>query len=545
MSHFFKSINGRLTLVLCAGLAGCGGGAPATRQVQNLLSTARTGTAALPASGNVSFVIAIKPKPPARITPKYVSLSTRSLRILTDGATPVVINLAPLSPNCKPNPARPGTYFCTAKLKVPAGEHVFTLTAYDADSAAGNVLSTNATGPTEVLPVGVTTISVVLEGVVRHVILLLATTNPPVGRAAAIGLTAILEDADQNLIVGPYEHPVTLTSTDSLNAGLSKSILTSPADLSGITAHYTGAAVAGITFAATATDLPAAGVSAAVLAPGAPPQRLYATNATNSVSVFDPANGNAALAPLAGNGISYPAGVAVDANGKLYVANTGLTVGAGSVSVFDTAHNNTLLSVIIGSGLDLPGGAAVGAGGRLFVVNVNSVSVFDTAHGNAALPVISGGGLYLPWGVAVDANGKLYVANMGFSIGSGSVSVFDTAHGNAVLPAITGGGLLYPHGVALDASGKLYVSNNNDTISIFDTAHGNAPLPPITGGNNGYPDIPWGLAIDASGKLYVANDVGGLHGNGSISIFDTAHGNALLPVITGGGLQGPRGIAIH
>jgi DNA-binding beta-propeller fold protein YncE len=181
--------------------------------------------------------------------------------------------------------------------------------------------------------------------------------------------------------------------------GLSKTILTSPADLSGITANYTGAAVAGITFAATAADLPAAGVSAAVLTPGALPQRLYATNATNSVSVFD------------------------------------------------------------------------------------------------------------------------------------------TAHGNAVLPAITGGGLLYPHGVALDASGKLYVSNNNATISIFDTAHGNAPLPPITGGNNGYPDIPWGLATDASGKLYVANDVGGLHGNGSISIFDTAHGNALLPVITGGGLQ--------
>jgi hypothetical protein len=415
MSHFFKSVNGGLTLTLCAGLAGCGGGAPATRpQVQHLLSTARAGTAAQSAAANVSFVIGIKPKAPARITPKYVSLGTRSLLILTDGATPVVINLAPLSPNCKPNPALPGTYFCTAKLKVPAGEHVFTLTAYDADSAAGSVLSTNTTGTTEVQAVGVTTISVVLEGVVRRVILLLATTNPPVGRAAAIGLTAILEDADQNLIIGPapYEYPVTLTSTNSLNGGLSKTILTSPADLSGITANYTGAAVAGITYAATATDLPATGVSAAVLTPGAPPQRLYATNATNSVSVFDAANGNAALAPWTGNGISYSAGIAVDTSGKLYVANSGLRVGSGSVSVFDTAHNNALLSVITGGGLTLPAGAAVGASGKLFVVNENSVSVFDTAHGNAVLPAISGGGLYLPWGVAVDANGKLYVANM-------------------------------------------------------------------------------------------------------------------------------------
>jgi hypothetical protein len=177
-----------LAIGLCAVMVGgCGGGASigtsATRpQSQNPVLTAQSAKAA---HGNVTFAIKIKPKPKTE------------LRILTDGINPVVVDLAPSSPNCSPNPAAPG-YICTASLNVRAGNHVFTVTAYDYnDSGLGNALSTNSTGTVEVKPTGTTTVPIVLEGIVQSVVLTLAT-NPAVGKAAAIELTAILAAADGN-----------------------------------------------------------------------------------------------------------------------------------------------------------------------------------------------------------------------------------------------------------------------------------------------------------------------------------------------------------
>jgi YVTN family beta-propeller protein len=552
-------INGVLAIGLCAIMvAGCSGGGAsigtsATRpQSQNPVLTAQSTKGALStkaAIGNVTFTIRIKPKAKTgRITPKYVSPSTQSLKILTDGANPVVVGLTPSSPNCSPTPTVPGAYLCTAADYVPAGNHVFTVTTYDLTDAEGNVLSTNTTGAVDVKPTGTTTtVSLVLEGAVHYVVLALVTSNPPVGSPVTIGLTAILEDADQNLILGSarYESPVTLTTTDSSNGPLSKTVLNSPADASDIMAHYTGANVASITYSATANGLSAANVSTVVLTPGALAQHLYVLNDAfpnaDSVSVFNTAHENAPLPTITGGGLykfdgDRSFGVAVDATGKLYVGNED----SNSVSVFDTTHGNAVLPTITGGGLDGPDGVAVDASGKLYVANntiPGSVSVFDTAHGNTPLPTITGGGLDHPWGLAVDASGKLYVTN--YTI-PGSVSVFDTAHGNTPLPAIAYVDLEFPWAVspysaAVDASGKLYVGNG-EILLVFDTAHGNAQLSAITGGALGLPEA---VAVDASGKLYVANI-----GNNSVSVFDTAHDNAVLPAITGGGLHNPIGVAV-
>lgn len=89
--------------------------------------------------------------------------------------------------------------------------------------------------------------------------------------------------------------------------------------------------------------------------------------------------------------------MAVDAGGKLYV-----TSADDSVDVFDTANNNIFLTKITGGGLSTPLDDALDASGKLYVANgfANSVSVFDTAHGNAPLTPITSG-LINPQGVAV------------------------------------------------------------------------------------------------------------------------------------------------
>jgi hypothetical protein len=405
------------------------------------------------------------------------------------------------------------------------------------------------TGTIFVKPNGPTIVSLVLEGAVHYVILTLTTAYPVIGHPAAIGLTPILQDFDQNLIVGPapYEHPVTLTTSDSANGPLSKTTLNSPADAAGITANYNGAKVASITYSATATGLDPGNVTGFVLAAysvNASPH-LYLTveasdtcNGGGLVSVFDLANVTKAPTNITCGGLISPLGVAVDAAGKLYVSNNALMPG-NTINVFDTTHGYAVLPPISGPGLGGSQRMTVGPNGKLYVADAgaNSVDIFDIAHDNAELPSITGGGLNLPFDVTLDTKGKLFVANAGDG-GGGSISVFDTAHGNAVLPAITGNGMQGPWGLAIDSSGKLYVTSENgpSVVAVFDTAHGNAPLPTITGGGLA---APMGIALDAGGKLYVVNL------GFPISVFDTLHGDAALPPIGAAGLDGAESIAIH
>jgi YVTN family beta-propeller protein len=543
MISLTKWITGGLSFWVCAAmLAGCDSGGPAVTNSVAALQSHGLGLTSQPTkSGNVTFAIAITPKraaPASRLTPKYVSPSTQSLKILIDGANPVVVDLTPASPNCSPNPAIPGSFICRATLRVATGNHVFTVTAYDSTGGTGNALSTNSTGSVSVGPTG-STVSIVLEGIVQYVVLQLQITNPPVGKAAAIGLTAIVEDADHNLIIGSaaFANPVTLTTSDATNGPLSKTTLNSPADASGITVNYDGARVGPITYGARATGLAAANVAGAILSPGgAAAAHLYVVNSGSaSVSVFDVNNLAVPTSIITGSGLVAPSGAAIDTGGKLYVANGN---NVNNVVVLDTAYGNAVLPTITGGGLNGPQNMTIDASGKLYVSNTggNSVSIFDTAHGNAPLPVIANGAPGVPDGLAIDPSGKLYVALEN----SGSVLVVDTAHDNALVTTITGGGLDSPAGEVLDPSGRLYVANGTEagSISIFDTATGDTALPPIPIGGTQV-DEQYGAALDASGKLYVSD-----FNNNVVRVFDTAHGDVELAPITTG-INRPAGLAIH
>jgi hypothetical protein len=397
MSIFTQRINSALAFGLCAAfLSGCGSGAGGGSALPQSAGRAAVAQAAKTAAGNVKFSVAFRPKVPAgRIAPQYVSPSTQSLQILTDGAAPVVVNLTPSSPNCLPDPAAVGTYICSASLNVAPGNHIFTVTAYDLTGAKGNILSANSTGKVNVTPSGTTAVPLVLEGSVYYVILALGTVNPPIGTPATIALTATLEDADQNLIVGPapYEHPVTLTTTDPLNAPLSKTVLNSPADAAGITVKYTGAKIARVTYGATAIGLTTATVVSADLTPGAAEQFLAVVNDTiGAVVLFDASTLSGGSGFGGGGEFFFEYGAAIDAQSRIYVAGGG----GDSVGVFDLAHGDVTLATITGGGLSYPIAVTVDdESGKLFVLNyaTSSISVFDTKHAYAPLAVISGGGM--------------------------------------------------------------------------------------------------------------------------------------------------------
>lgn len=139
-------------------------------------------------------------------------------------------------------------------------------------------------------------------------------------------------------------------------------------------------------------------------------------------------------------GLDFPARVAVDGDGVVYVVDQ---------------NNNRVVKLVAGAqselpftGLNYPNGVAVDSAGAVYVADAqNSRAVKVVAGGQTALPFT---GLVDPSGIAVDGSGAVYLADPWrgvFKLVAGAQSV---------LPFT---GLDRPCGVAVDGSGAIYVTD--------------------------------------------------------------------------------------
>jgi sugar lactone lactonase YvrE len=252
-------------------------------------------------------------------------------------------------------------------------------------------------------------------------------------------------------------------------------------------------------------------------------------------------DGGAATSAL----LYYPAGVAVDAAGNLFIADTAnqrvRKVSASGV-ISTVAGNGT--PGYSGDGgpataaqLAGPSGVAVDGAGNLFIADngnervrkVSATGVITTVAGNGT-PGYSGDGgaatsarLSRPLGVAVDAAGNLFIADSSNNrVRKVSVSgVITTVAGTGTSGYSGDGGpatsawLSYPSGVAVDAAGDLFIadSSNNgvrrvSASGVITTVAGN--------GRYGYSGdggpatsaqlyFPQGVAVGAAGDLFIAD----------------------------------------
>ena len=273
-------------------------------------------------------------------------------------------------------------------------------------------------------------------------------------------------------------------------------------------------------------------------------RKIYVANfASDSLSIFRVgSNGNVASLftqtklkntdSVGGDaGILAPTGVALDAQGKIYVANDGVATGSpeqDNVTVYP-AGSNANVSPIGGSpNYSSPQAIAVGSDGTTYVANGTGgvqlrgdISIVPPSlEGKAKVRMISGTAandvtrLDDPSGLAVDHDGNLYVVNSG----SQSIAVYGPHADGNVPPIRTISGektkLDSPQGIALNAAGKIYVTNDGgigpgaaDSINVYaPNTNGNvAPIATIAGPNTQL-KLPQGIAVDSDGKIYVAND---------------------------------------
>ncbi len=230
--------------------------------------------------------------------------------------------------------------------------------------------------------------------------------------------------------------------------------------------------------------------------------------------------------------LDNPAGIAADVYGNVYIADSGNLV-VEKVTPTDQlsiiAGNEVCpyplpagpLPATSGSICD-PTGVAVDANGYLYVSdwadNVvdqvtpgGTMSVFAGVPGAVGLPTpgpATSSELLHPYGVAVDGSGDVYIADSGHDAiekvtPGGILSIVAGVPGQPGTPTpgpATASHLDGPLGIALDDAGNLYIADTNN--GLIEKVSPSGILSVIA---DPLSSQPAGLAVDRSGNLYVAN----------------------------------------
>ena len=287
--------------------------------------------------------------------------------------------------------------------------------------------------------------------------------------------------------------------------------------------------------------------------------------------------------------LASPWGVALDASGNLYIADsldnrvrkvviaTGIITTIAGTGVAGFSGDG---SAAVDAQINSPGSVATDSAGNVYFTDVNNevIRKVDT-NGNistiAGTPLLEGSkgdrgpatsaqlGLHVGSGLAVDAAGNVYVADSyncairEVTVSNGNIA---TVVGTNGLCGNLGDGfpptsalLYYPFGIALDSSGNLYIADTyNHEIrevsaktGLITRIAGNKS--PGSAGDGG-PAIsatlnyPLGVAVDAAGNVYIAdtsnNEVREITAGTTPTINTIAGG-----LKQGGGFSGDTGLA--
>jgi serine/threonine protein kinase/sugar lactone lactonase YvrE len=277
---------------------------------------------------------------------------------------------------------------------------------------------------------------------------------------------------------------------------------------------------------------------------------------------------------------ALPNNLAMDRAGNVYVADTDndairvinpdgvvstLTGLAKNRNAPKVKNHNTRFWAPFGVAVDAAGNVYVADTANNVIRKISSAGILTTLAGQPGLAGNADGAASVarfrnPWSVAVDASGNVFVADMSNDtirkIGTnGEVHTFAGQAGMAGHADGFGSGARFnnPFAVAVDTNGNIYVSDSaNDTIRKITPDHVVTTLAgqPGTAGNvdgNGTDALFWnpqGLALDGAGNIYVAdtgnNEIRKITPMGVVSTLSLPPDSSGKPIK----LHSPGGVAV-
>ncbi len=266
----------------------------------------------------------------------------------------------------------------------------------------------------------------------------------------------------------------------------------------------------------------------------------YRVRVSNSVGSVTSNAATLTVTAVISAGFNSPGGVAVDAAGNTYVADTSnhrilkITAG-GAVSTLAGLAGNAGSADGTGSAarFNVPRGVAVDGAGNVYVADTNNeiirritpAGLVSTLAGQAGTSggadgTASAARFNRPFALVVDAAGTVHVADTSNHAvrsitAAGVVTTLAGLAGSAGFTDGTGNAarLANPHAIGVDAAGNLYVAELNHTVRRITPAGAAttfAGLATAVGSGDGTGSAarfadPRGLAVDAAGNVYVAD----------------------------------------
>ena len=337
--------------------------------------------------------------------------------------------------------------------------------------------------------------------------------------------------------VGPYEVVVS-NSYGSVTSMVSQLYAGNPPVILAGPSNQTGILGGAVSFSATATG-------------SGPLTYQWQQNGTNIPPIINTLAGDSSVGYSGDGGAAtssslyYPNGVAVDASHNVFIADT-------DNARIRKVNTNGIISTVAGNGnygytgdglqatntsLYYPDGVAVDASGNLYIadtdnqrirkVSTNGIMTTLAGNGNSGYSgngvLATNASLYYPRGVAVDASGNVYIADTDNQrirkVSTNGIITTVAGNGNEGYGgdgvAATSTSLAYPSSMAVDASGNIFIADtDNQRIRKVST---NGIITTVAGdGNYGYSGDggvatnsslaqPQGVTVDSLGNLFIGD----------------------------------------
>ena len=245
--------------------------------------------------------------------------------------------------------------------------------------------------------------------------------------------------------------------------------------------------------------------------------------------------------PAISGQLSYPAAIAFDFTGTMYIADSG------NSRILMVSNGSMTTVPLPGYTLSLPTGVASDGVGGIYIADSGNKRILHRTGPGSIFAAAAN--LDSARDVAVDASSNLYIADahrVRSISGSGIASVFAgdgtfgfRGDGGPATAAVLSG----PSGVSLDANGNLYIADEQNhrvrvvsSFGMISTAAGTGlPGGPVDGLPAAYAslDAPAGVLVDPAGTLWI----GEFFGNRVVKLFP----GGMVQTVAGNGTPGYNG----